>query len=147
LYGSEIGIVGDTRHGTIRTPFPGGFSKDNRSAFDESQRTDSEKKLFNFLKKLITLRKNYPSLKYGQLVHFYPFNNVYVYFRILGSEKIMIVINGNEEDKIVNLNNYNETIGERNILLELFSNKKIILDELKEISIPKKSARIFLLNK
>ncbi|MCK7517691.1 MAG: alpha-amylase family glycosyl hydrolase [Ignavibacteriales bacterium] len=29
FYGSEIGIVGENNHGTIRSPFPGGFENDS----------------------------------------------------------------------------------------------------------------------
>lgn len=147
LYGSEIGIVGDNRHGTIRTPFPGGFSKDKRNAFIDSDRTEYEKDIFNFTKKLLHLRKSNDALTDGKLIHFYPFDNLYVYFRISENQKIMIVINGSDKEKKVNLNDYKETIGDENKYFDLLTNKYLHPNEKNQISVNKKSSHIILLSK
>ncbi len=147
LYGTEIGIVGDDRHGSIRTPFPGGFSKHKRNAFTDEGRTESEKDIFNFTKKLLHIRKTNKALTEGKLIHFYPFDNIYVYFRISDKQKIMIVINGNDKEKKINLNNYKETIGDEKKLFDLISEKFFNPDEKNQIIVPKKSSHIYLLNK
>jgi glycosidase len=147
LYGTEIGIVGDDRHGTIRTPFPGGFRDDNRNAFEEAGRTSEEKELFNFVKKMLQIRKKYSALTEGKLVHFYPFDNVYVYFRIADNQKIMIIINGNEKEMNLNLNNFKETIGTDNKFFDVISEEFLITENKNQISIAGKTSKVFLLSK
>lgn len=147
LYGTEIGIVGDNRHGTIRTPFPGGFVNDKRNAFLDSERSNIEKEIFNFTKKLLHLRKKYNALSEGKFVHFYPFDNLYVYFRISDKQKIMIIINANENEMKVSLDNFKETIGNEKKLFDLLSDKYLSTNELNQITVPKKSSHIFLLSK
>lgn len=146
-YGTEIGIVGDNRHGTIRTPFPGGFPNDKRNAFIKADRTNRENDLFYFTKNLLSIRKKHKALREGKLVHFYPFDNVYVYFRISGDEKLMIIINANENDKTINLNYIKETIGDDKSFFDLLSNEKVKITSNNELAISKKSSRIYLLSK
>ncbi|MCX7610530.1 MAG: alpha-amylase family glycosyl hydrolase [Ignavibacterium sp.] len=147
LYGSEIGLVGDNRHGTIRTPFPGGFKNDSRNAFQDEGRTTKEKDIFNFTKRLLQLRNRFDALKKGSLIHFYPFENLYVYFRILKNQKIMIVINANDKEMKVNLNNYKETLKESKNYYDLLSDKFFQPNQDNQILIPSKSSKIFLISK
>lgn len=145
LYGTEIGIVGDDRHGTIRTPFPGGFNSDVRNAFEESGRTESENDIFNFIKKLINIRKNHKALSEGKLFHYYPFNNFYVYFRILDNEKIMIVVNGSEKERVLKLSSYSEMLKDIYEMKELIDDSTFDINEKKQIIIDGLSTKIFLL--
>jgi glycosidase len=147
LYGTEIGIYGDEKHGNIRSPFPGGFKEDVKNSFNEEGRNETQKEIFNFTKIMLELRKNYPSLSKGKLIHFYPFNNVYTYFRFTDTEKIMIIINGNESAVNYDLSLYKLELKEYNKFKNLFTNRiEKISDELK-ININGKSANIFLLTK
>ncbi|MGA7159716.1 MAG: alpha-amylase family glycosyl hydrolase [Bacteroidota bacterium] len=95
LYGTEIGMKGGPDHGTLRADFPGGFTNDQRNAFSESGRSEEENEIFNFTRQLLKIRSTYKSLQKGSLIHFKPKNEVYVYFRILGNERVMVVINHN----------------------------------------------------
>jgi glycosidase len=103
LYATEIGMVGGEDHGTLRSDFPGGFPGDERDAFIMEGRTDEENEVFNFLAKLLKLRKQYPELSKGSLIHFPPENGVYIYFKILEDQKIMVVVNDNEFPKELNI--------------------------------------------
>lgn len=145
LYGSEIGIVGDERHGTIRSVFPGGFEDDSQNAFTESGRNNYQNDIFDFTKNLIEIRKNYYSLSEGRLIHFFPFNNIYVYFRVTENEKTMIVINGNDADAEVDLQNYKETLGLTKKIKNIKSEKELEITEKSKINIKRKTAEIFLL--
>lgn len=145
LYGSEIGIIGDNRHGTIRSSFPGGFEDDKQNAFTESGRNNYQNDIFYFTKNLIEIRKSYRSLSEGRLIHFYPFNNVYVYFRISENEKTMIVINGNDADTEVDLQNYKETLGLTKKIKNIKTNEELEITEKRKINIKRKTAEIFLL--
>ena len=145
LYGTEIGIVGDDRHGTIRTPIPGGFKFSDRNAFEKAGRTKYENDIFNFTKKLIEIRKNHKALSEGNLFHFYPFNDFYVYFRVLDSEKIMIVVNGSEKERVLKLSFYSEMLKDVYEMKELIDDSIFDLNEKKQIIIDGLSTKIFLL--
>ncbi|MGQ9798686.1 MAG: alpha-amylase family glycosyl hydrolase [Ignavibacterium sp.] len=147
LYGTEIGIVGDERHGTIRTPFPGGFKFSDHDAFTECGRSDYENDLFNFTKKLIWLRKEFKSISQGELYHYYPFNNVYVYFRKLNDETTMIVANGSDKEQIINFSDYKEMLSSSKKLIDLLSDEEILLNEEVNLSIRPFNTRVFLLEK
>ncbi|MFN3694022.1 MAG: alpha-amylase family glycosyl hydrolase [Ignavibacterium sp.] len=147
LYGTEIGIVGDDRHGTIRTPFPGGFKFSDHNAFTKCGRTDFENDIFNFTQKLISLRKNFQSLSSGRLTHYYPFNNVYVYFRKLNNETTMIVINGSEKEQTIKFSSYQEMLAGTKTLINLFNNDEIELSKNNSIKISPLSSAIYLLEK
>ncbi|MFZ1519419.1 MAG: alpha-amylase family glycosyl hydrolase [Ignavibacteriaceae bacterium] len=147
FYGSEIGFVGEEHHGSIRSPFPGGFENDSVDAFLSCDRTEYQNDIFNFTKNLLELRKNHKSLSEGKLTHFYPFNNIYVYFREIENEKTLIVVNGSDVDSEIDLNNYKETLGSTKKIKNVKSNAEFDLSTNKKIKIKKKSAEIFLLEK
>jgi len=145
LYGTEIGIIGDDRHGTIRTPFPGGFKFCKRNAFKESERTNVENNLFNYTKKLISLRKKYKSLSQGELYHYYPFNNVYVYFRKYNNETIMIIANGSDKKERVNFLNFKDMLSSSERLVDLITGEEISLIKEKDLFVNPLSTKILLI--
>jgi len=147
LYGSEIGIVGENNHGTIRSPFPGGFEGDSRNAFSSCDRTEYENDIFNFTKNLLELRKEYKSLSQGKLTHYYPFDNIYVYFRETNDESTMIIVNNNDKDFEVDLNKYRETLSKTIKIKNIKTNEVIDITQIQVITIKRKSAEIFLLIK
>ncbi len=147
LYGTEIGIVGDNNHGNIRSPFPGGFVGDDRNAFTSSGRTEYENDIFNFVKNLLTIRKNHPSLSTGKLIHYYPFDNLYVYFRKLKDEQTMIIVNANDNDVEVDLSKYQDSLQDISDIKNLSTEINYDINHNKKIIIKSKTADIFLLNK
>ncbi len=147
LYGSEIGIVGDKNHGNIRSPFPGGFENDNHDAFSSCDRTNYENDIFNFTKNLFEIRKKYKSLSEGKLIHFYPFDNVYVYLRKSNDESTMVIVNGNEQDTEVDLNKFKITLSRISEIENIKTGEVTDILKNKKILIKRKSAEIFLLKK
>ncbi|MFZ2324094.1 MAG: alpha-amylase family glycosyl hydrolase [Ignavibacteriaceae bacterium] len=147
LYGTEIGIVGDEKHGNIRSPFPGGFNGDTHDAFYSCDRTEYENDIYNFIQQLIELRTEYKSLSQGTLYHYYPFNNVYTYFRELNDESTMIVVNGNDEDVKVDLSAYKESLNNTKSLINLKTKEAYNFSDSCSILIHSMSAQIFLLKK
>ncbi len=99
FYGTEIGLVGGKDHGSIRLDFPGGFPGDERNAFTPEGRTEEENDLYDFFKKLLKIRKESKALSGGKLIHLPPENSIYCYFRITEDEKIMVIVNDNDEEK------------------------------------------------
>ncbi|GIV46109.1 MAG: neopullulanase SusA [Ignavibacterium sp.] len=147
LYGTEIGIVGDERHGTIRTPFPGGFKSSDQNAFSKCGRNESENNLFNFTQKLISLRRNFKSLSMGKLTHYYPFNNIYIYFRNLNDETTMIVVNGSDKEQTIDFSSYSERLSSKSKLIDLMNDDEIILSKNSKMEIEPLSSKIFLIEK
>lgn len=149
LYGTEIGMKGERDHGRLRMDFPGGFSNDLHNAFSSNGRTEIENEIFNYVKKLLELRKNYNSLSEGKLIHFIPEDEVYFYFKILNNEKILCIANNNESAQKVNLNQVKEILNGKNQFYDLLNDKKIIMDESThnnlEINVERKSFNIFLI--
>ncbi|NWF88010.1 MAG: cyclomaltodextrinase N-terminal domain-containing protein [Ignavibacteriaceae bacterium] len=147
FYGSEIGIVGDDKHGNIRSTFPGGFSDDSRNAFDSTERTEYENEIYEFTKFLLQIRKKYKSLSQGKLIHFYPFDNLYTYFRETNDEATMVIVNANDEEVEVDLNKYHETLGKTQKLRNIKTQEVFDITQEKKIKIGNKIAEIFLLIK
>lgn len=143
FYGSEIGMVGTDDHGSLRIPFPGGFPNDKRNAFAEQGRTDYENDIFNHLKTLLKIRNSNNAFTLGKLVHFPPINDVYVYFRIHGNEKFMIVVNNNSKTQLVNFSSMNNYVSPKNNLIDIRSNKKYQLNDENKLEIPEMSSIIF----
>ncbi len=145
FYGTEIGMKENEDHGTLRKNFPGGFEGDSRNAFTESGRSEYEKSIFDFFKKMLRLRREYPALSKGKLIHFPPKNNIYVYFKVLRNEKIINIINANDEDVKVDISEYANITKGRTVYTNLFNSKKINLIANSQIAISGKAAVMFLL--
>ncbi|HSL88582.1 MAG TPA: alpha-amylase family glycosyl hydrolase, partial [Ignavibacteriaceae bacterium] len=118
LYGTEIGMVGDDHHGNIRTPFPGGFPDDKQNAFTKSGRTEYQNEIYDYVTELLKIRNKYPALQTGRLLHFYPFNDQYIYFRILDDQKI-IVVGNDDEQRSLDLTHIKHIIGDNSVLTNL----------------------------
>ncbi|MEM1358995.1 MAG: glycoside hydrolase family 13 protein, partial [Bacteroidota bacterium] len=100
-YGTELAFTG--AGGAFgeggRVDFPGGFPGDKRNLFETPAREGAEKKIFDFVHTLANYRKNSSALTIGKLTQFVPRDGVYVYFRQAGEETVMVVFNGNEEER------------------------------------------------
>lgn len=96
-YGSEIMMGGDKGKGDgdIRRDMPGGWAGDTRSVFTATGRTETENKVFNYMKKLIHWRNENPVIHSGRLLHYIPRDNVYTYFRMNAEKTVMVVLNNN----------------------------------------------------
>ena len=105
LYGTEINMVGGESHVQLRANFPGGFPNDMRNAFDRNGRTEAENDIFTYLRKLLEVRKRVSPLTTGKLIHYPPnyHNDVYKYLRISEEEIVLVIINGHDEKRQVDL--------------------------------------------
>ncbi len=111
-YGSEIGMKGDKNvgDGDIRRDFPGGWDGDTKNAFTKAGRTAKQQELFAFTSKLFTWRKNTDVIHTGELTHYIPENNVYVYFRHNAKKTVMVIINNNQESQTLKLDRFAENL-------------------------------------
>ncbi len=142
-YGSEIGFKGDKAKGDadLRKDMPGGWPNDVRSAFNALERTSEEQSYFDIVKTLFQWRQHQDLIHKGKTVHFIPFNEVYVYFRVLDQNAVMVVINANKEAQTIELSRFNELLESYSKASELFSGTQINLE--KTLSIPARDAQVF----
>ena len=98
LYGTELGMNGGGHHGKIRASFPLEFN--DGSDINQQINSNGGVELYGFVRKILELRKKYPSLRKGELIHYPPEENVYVYKKIMNDEKILIILNADNEKKI-----------------------------------------------
>jgi len=145
LYGTEIGIIGDKDHGRIRSDFPGGFPGDEHNAFISSERTERETQIFDYVKSLIELRKNFKSLSAGKMIHFPPADEIYYYFKIYENEKILVIINGNETEKEIQLNNTENYFSGTKNIVNLLTKAEIEFSTGMKFNLKPMSCLIYLL--
>ncbi|HET7287496.1 MAG TPA: alpha-amylase family glycosyl hydrolase, partial [Pyrinomonadaceae bacterium] len=91
-YGDEIAMEGPDEP-TTRGDFPGGFPGDKRNAFTAAGRTKEEQDLFEFIRRLITLRRELPRLQNGLLINLYVAEQQYAYARALRDMVAVVVFN------------------------------------------------------
>lgn len=110
-YGTEILMDNTAKphdHGLIRTDFPGGWKEDPINAFKNFGLSKDQTSLKSFLRILLNHRKESPAVLEGKIVHFAPFDGVYVLFRLHPQENLILVINKNMEPIDIDLNRFSE---------------------------------------
>lgn len=103
-YGTELMMGHEYRGGDdeYRRPnMPGGWAGDERSVFTKEGRTDKENEIYKFVSHLGKWRQTSDAVKHGRLLHFVPYDGVYIYFRIHENQTVMVVMNQSEESKTI----------------------------------------------
>jgi len=146
-YGTEIGIIGGDDHGLIRRDFPGGFEADKFNKFTKNDRNSLENEIFDYLKQLLSLRKKYKSLTEGKLTHIPPSDEIYTFFRNTEYEKIMIIINNNDHERIIDLNIYEKYYNTLTSFKDLINGNVISRYKNFSVLIPAKGVALLLENR
>jgi glycosidase len=103
-YGTELMMGHEYRGGDdeYRRPnMPGGWAGDERSVFAREGRTDKENEIYDFVSHLGKWRQTSDAVKHGKLLHFVPYDGVYIYFRIHENQTVMVVMNQGEGSKTI----------------------------------------------
>ncbi len=140
-YGTEALMDGDGNvHPQVRLDFPGGWPGDTADYFNGKNLSKDQQEATGFMKKILNWRKSKPVIHQGKLVHFIPQDNIYVYFRTLGQETVMVVMNGNATEKSLSTERFAELIKgktkAKNVLIEA------TLQNLEVLTLPAKTALI-----
>lgn len=110
-YGTEI-LMHDTAkpgdHGLIRTDFPGGWEGDKVNAFTGEGLTAAQKDMQDFFTKILNYRKSSKAITEGKTLHFAPFDNFYVLFRMHDDEVVIAIWNKNEKESQLPLTRFEE---------------------------------------
>ena len=99
FYGTEIlmGDPGATGHGTIRADFPGGWPGDGVNGFSGEGLSPEAAAAQRFLRELLKWRRSASAITGGALTHYAPRDGTYVYFRHNEEQRVMVVINKNND--------------------------------------------------
>lgn len=111
-YGTEILMTGDKGKGDgeLRKDFPGGWQGDARNCFEVSGRTALENEAFEFTRKLLNWRKGNPVIGKGTLTHYSICQGVYVYQREFNGKSVVVVMNGTDSPRELDLIPYKEIL-------------------------------------
>lgn len=117
-YGTEILMTGDKGKGDgdLRKDFPGGWQGDTRNCFVKNGRTALENEAFEFTRQLLNWRKGNQVIGKGSLKHYSIQNGVYVYQREFNGKSVVIIMNGTDDSKELDLTPYQEILPRENAL-------------------------------
>ncbi|HSV89242.1 MAG TPA: glycoside hydrolase family 13 protein [Bacteroidales bacterium] len=130
-------------HGKMRSPFPGGWPGDPVNAFTPQGRNEQQNQVIDLMRTLLRFRKNTQALHFGRLMHFVPENNVYVYFRYDDENRIMVVMNNNDQEINLNLNRFREGLKNATEAQNLISGD--VTTRFDVWNIPAKSAQVYII--
>ena len=117
-YGTEILMTGDKGKGDgdLRKDFPGGWQGDTRNCFAKNGRTALENEAFEFTRQLLNWRKGNQVIGKGSLKHYSIQNGMYVYQREFNGKSVVIIMNGTDDSKELDLAPYQEILPRENAL-------------------------------
>src|SRR5260221_654811 len=134
-YGTEALMDGDASvHPQVRMDFPGGWVGDQVDFFNEKNLSSDQQSAVQFMKKLLNWRKSKTVIHQGKLKHYIPQDNIYVYFRTLGNETVMVIMNGNTKEMKLITNRFAESMKGKATAKNIVTDESI--QNLNEIAIP-----------
>ena len=128
-YGTEVLMQNTAKpgdHGLIRTDFPGGWQDDPVNGFTGMGLTAEQKDMQQYLRLLLQFRKNNKAIHEGRVIHFSPKDGVYLMFRILDDDIVVLLLNKNTEAYELNLNRFKEIGLDDRALFDPITGKEII---------------------
>ncbi len=131
-YGTEILKTGAGPDGLKRKDFPGGWPDDPVDAFTEEgryelgdERDQPVADAHELVRTLSWWRKDKPVIHEGELTHFLPENNTYVYFRHDDNDAVMVVLNASDEAVTLDLDRFEEILDGYQVGYEIISDSHI----------------------
>jgi len=111
-YGDEIGL-------------DGGIDPDSRKSFPwEEERWDKD--MLAFYQRCIRMRKEHPALQDGEFKVLLAENDVLVYLRSKGEEKLLVVINRSNETRHVDID-LQGLVGDGSLLRHVLANGEVVM--------------------
>jgi glycosidase len=135
FYGTEFLMTGEESkgHGFIRQDFPEG-SWPLKDDSHQSSVVSRGEEGFEYLKTLLNWRKDSEVIHHGRLKQFVPQDGIYVYFRYLDHDAVMVIINKNKEARTLELSRFREVLKDYGEGKDIVSGMKFVLGESMNIS-------------
>lgn len=145
FYGTEVLMThpGDD-HGDIRADFPGGWKGDKVNGFTGAGMTTKQKEAQEFIRILLNWRKTKEVIHSGKTTHFLPFDGMYVYFRHMDNELVMVVLNKNPSQTVLKTGRLSEMLKGKSSAREVITGKTFT--SLGELVLPARSVSVFEIN-
>ncbi len=143
-YGTEILMDNTPNHkndGLIRSDFPGGWVNDSVNGFTGKGLTASQADVQQFTRKLLQWRKKNPVIAKGKILHFAPFDGIYVYFRYDEAKTVMVVLNINPKAVNLSVDRFAEILKGKHNAKDVISGQSVDLKA--GIPVGSRSAAIF----
>ena len=133
-YGTEI-MMGLENDRDMRADFPGGWAEDEKSAFTAAGRTPEQNESWNFASTLLNWRRTSKPVTEGKLVHYTPDNRTkcYVYARTDGNETVLVILNGSDTMRLVDMHRFSEVIGDNTKGKDVVTGETVDLTSLVKI--------------
>lgn len=143
-YGTEIAIAGKLN---TRADFPGGWQEDTVNAFTPEGRNEMQNECWNFASKLLNWRRGSRPVTEGKLIHYTPDNatRCYVYARVYGGETVLVILNGSDSEKSVDMGRFAEVIGDSTTGRDVVTGE--ILDVTSSVNVPARGVYVLELSK
>jgi len=140
LYGTEVLMANDRPgdDGDKRRDFPGGWPGDAVDAFSGRGLEPAVAAAQQFLRTLLTWRKGAPAVHHGSLRHYVPEDGVYVYFRALGAETVMVALNKGTAAARLDLARFRESLPRGAVGRDVLSGARVELND--ELTVAPRSA-------
>ncbi|HYK22018.1 MAG TPA: alpha-amylase family glycosyl hydrolase [Pyrinomonadaceae bacterium] len=144
-YGDEIAMQGPDEP-TTRGDFPGGFPSDERNAFSSKGRTKEEQDLFQYIRRLISLRHKLEPVKRGNLINLYVSEQQYAYARALPDSAVVVVLNNDSKTSEIQFDVSRAGLRNGVSLSDALnvSRDVSVRDGKLSVSLPQRSAAIFV---
>jgi len=141
-YGTEILMenTGDESHGVIRSDFPGGWAGDTRNAFTGDGLTGQQREAQDFLRRLLSWRRDKAVIHSGDLTHFVPQDGTYVYFRHDTEDSVMVVLNKNPGTATLALERFAERLRGYREGVDVVTGEIVKLEE--QLDVPARSVML-----
>lgn len=144
-YGDELAMEGPDEP-TTRSDFPGGFPGDKRNAFTAAGRTKDEQELFEYIRRLITLRRELEPLRNGKLVNLHVSELQYAYARTMRNNVVLVVFNNDNNSAQVEIDISPISISDGASLTDRLRviGDTTVRDRRLRLSLPKRSVSILV---
>jgi glycosidase len=127
-YGDEIGLPGGGDPDN-RRDFPGGWIGDPQNAFEAAGRTPEQNQLWEHVRHLTGMRKQFPALRKGKTVNLLVGEQQWVYARKAGPETVLVLLNNQNQPATVEFEAAPAGLSEGAKLLNLLNRAETFLVE------------------
>lgn len=143
-YGTEIAMSSTDDHGNIRTDFPGGWEGDKVNAITGEGLTELQANTQQYFKNLLNWRKTSDAIHNGKILHYHPKEAIYIYFRYTDTKKVMVILSKNEKDITLDMDWYQEGLGNAKEGKDIISGEMISLKD--KLVVPARSPMVIEVN-
>jgi glycosidase len=129
-YGTEILMNGHKNgtDGNVRKDFPGGWIGDPKDEFTREGRSQIQNEAWDFLKMLLHWRQGNQMISNGTMKVFKVQNGGLVYERKHEGKHFLVIMNGMNEEKSLDLERYGEVIGQQKDWVDVLYGDSVRLD-------------------